>query len=285
MSIKSYYRLTKPGIIYGNLLTAAAGYFFASHWHNNYSALIGLLVGLGLIIGASCVANNVIDRDIDLKMERTKNRSTVTGDISKKTALRYAAILGILGAITLIVFTNFLTFLVGLFGVVVYLGFYSYAKRKSVWGTLVGGLAGAVPPIAGYAAYTNYLDQGAVILLFVLICWQLAHFYGIALYRKQEYKAAGIPVWPVIKGDWNAQFQALGAIGLFTIFSITLFFFGYTGFVYLAVMLVTGIAWFWYAVFLAGKLKAPVWGRKVFLSSLIVMIILCLSLAFGPILP
>ncbi|MEI9913841.1 MAG: heme o synthase [Candidatus Saccharibacteria bacterium] len=283
--IKTYYNLAKPGIIYGNLLTAAAGYLFASHWQNHYINLVAMLIGLGLIIGSSCVLNNVIDKGLDIKMERTKKRATVTGKISDKSALIYATILAVLGIVILGIFTNRLAVFTSLFGMLIYIVFYGYAKRKTVYGTLVGSLAGAVPPLVGYTAYTNFIDLAGIMLLFVLICWQLAHFYGIALYRKKEYKAAGLPVWPIVKGDWSAQVQAIGSIALFSLFAISLFLFGYCGFIYIATVLVLGIGWLWYTVIHAGKLSAAVWGRKVFLSSLVVILVFSLAISFGPILP
>jgi heme o synthase len=283
--LKKYYNLAKPGIIYGNLLTAAAGFFFASHWHNSYGLFIAMLAGTALIIGSGCVVNNVIDRDIDKKMERTKKRATVTGQIPLKSALIYALVIGILGCLILAIFINTLSLIVALFGFVIYVIFYGYAKRKTVYGTLVGSLAGAVPPLIGYVAFTNYIDQAGILLVFILICWQLTHFYAISLYRKKDYAAAGIPVWSVVKGDWSTELQAVGFIALFTVFSLSMFFFGYTGFVYLIVTFLLGIIWLWYSVLNVGKLNPSAWGRNVFISSLYVILIISVALAVGPILP
>jgi protoheme IX farnesyltransferase len=282
-TIKSYYNLAKPGIIYGNLLTAAAGFLFASHWHSSYSLFVSMLAGTALIIGSGCVFNNVIDRDIDKKMERTKKRATVTGQIPLNDALIYGAVLGVIGCLILGIFVNVLALVVAIAGFVIYVVIYGAAKRKSVYGTMVGSLAGAIPPLIGYTAVTKNIDQAGLILVFILICWQLTHFYAISLYRKKDYVAAGIPVWPIIKGDWSAQLQAIGFIGLFTIFSVSLFFLGYTGYIYLAASFVLGIGWLWYSVVIAGKLTASAWGRKVFVSSLIVILAISVLLAVGPV--
>lgn len=283
--LKSYYNLTKPGIVYGNLLTAIAGFLFASHWHINLRLFISMNVGLGLIIGSSCVLNNVLDKNIDRKMERTKKRATATGDIPTKSALIYASTLGLIGVVILGTLTNILTLMVALFGIAVYVIFYGLAKRRTVYGTLVGSLAGAVPPLVGYTSYTNYIDLAGILLVFILICWQLTHFYGIALYRKKDYQNAKLPVWPVVKGDWNTQVQAIASIVLFTLFAIGLFLIGACGFTYLAIVLLLGIGWLWYALFTAGKLRAEAWGKKIFISSMTVMLILCVALALGPVLP
>ena len=284
-AIKSYYNLTKPGIIYGNLLTATAGFFFASHFHNSFGLFLAMLIGTALIIASGCVVNNVIDQDIDKKMERTKKRATATGQIVTKHALIYAAVLGIIGALVLIVFVNFLSLWVAALGYFLYVVIYGLAKRKTVYSTAIGSLSGAIPPLIGYTAITNSIDQAGVILVFILICWQLAHFYGISLYRKKEYAAAGIPVWPIVKGDWSAQLQALAFIGLFGIFSLSLFFLGYCGFIYLAATFVLSVGWLWYSLVQAGKLSAYDWGRQIFRSSLIVILAISVLLALGPILP
>jgi protoheme IX farnesyltransferase len=283
--VKSYYNLAKPGIIYGNLITATAGFLFASRWHSPFHLYISMLLGLALIIGSGCVINNVIDKSIDAKMDRTKKRATVTGQISDQSALIYAAALGLIGSIILILFTNSLTFFVALTGFIIYVVVYGVAKRKTVYGTLIGALAGAVPPLVGYTAFTNYIDLAGELIVLILICWQVSHFYGIALYRKKDYKAAGLPVWPVVKGDWSAQLQAIAFIALFSVFSVALFVFGYCGYTYLITVLVLGLGWLWYSVLNAGKLSASIWGRKIFLSSLIVMLVISLALAFGPVLP
>ncbi|MHB1864733.1 MAG: heme o synthase [Candidatus Saccharimonadales bacterium] len=285
ISFKDYYNLTKPGIIYSNLLTAAAGFLFASHWHNSYRLFISMLIGLALIIASACTVNNVIDRKIDAKMDRTKKRALVTGKISVKDALKFATVIGVAGALILGILVNSTALLLALAGVAIYVVFYGLAKRQSVYGTLVGSLSGAVPPIVGYTAFSGSLDLASVILLMVLVCWQLAHFYGIALYRKKEYAAAGLPVWPIVKGDWNAQLQAIASIAIFALLSICLFIFGYVGYVYLLAMLIIGISWLWYSVITANRLSANIWGRKLFISSLIVMLLFCISISFGPLLP
>lgn len=283
--IKAYYNLTKPGIIYGNLLTAAAGFLFASHWHNNYLHFVLMLIGLGLIISSACTFNNVIDSGIDAKMERTKKRATVTGHIATKAALIYATTLGVIGCLVLGIFVNVLALGIALFGMAIYVIFYGLAKRRSVYGTLIGSLAGAVPPIVGYTAVTRSLDLASFVLFLTLVCWQLAHFYGIALYRKHEYQAAGLPVWPIVKGDWNAQLQAIGSIAFFGLFAVCLFLFGYAGFTYAGFTLVIGLVWLWYAVFQANRLTAAAWGRKIFLSSLVVILLFSIAIAVGPLLP
>ena len=118
--IKTYYNLTKPGIIYGNAITATAGFFLASQGQIDWQLLLAALVGLSLIIASGCVFNNLFDRDIDSRMERTKNRALAKGSISKQSAIIYAITLGLVGTLVLMNYTNFLTTLVALTRLFIY---------------------------------------------------------------------------------------------------------------------------------------------------------------------
>jgi len=281
---KAYYELAKPGIIYGNLLTAAAGFLFASQWKSGWGTLLFMLVGLGLIIGCGCAINNATDKEIDSLMDRTKKRAIVSGQIKSESALIYAGILGALGALILGLLTNYTALLVALFGLFVYVGPYGLSKRKTPYSTIIGSLSGAVPPLVGYTAFSNSVDAPGIIIVCLLICWQMTHFAAISLYRKKEYKAAGLPIWSVVHGDWSTQLQAVGFIGLFTIFGVGLFIFGYVGYLFLLGIMITGLGWLWYSVVQTNKLPPGAWGKKVFLSSLIVIMATSLLLAVGPIL-
>jgi protoheme IX farnesyltransferase len=218
-------------------------------------------------------------------MERTKKRATVTGDIKSKHVRNYGLILMALGLITLAALTTLTAMYVALFGIFMYVLIYGVAKRKTIYSTMIGSISGAIPPVVGYSAFSSSVDQGAMLLFFILVCWQMAHFYGIALYRKKEYKAAGLKVWPLVKGDWSTQVQAMFFIAFYTIFAMAMFILGYTGFIYLVVIMITGLGWLWYSVTLASRYNASEWGRKVFHSSLTVIIVTSIALSLGPLLP
>lgn len=283
--IKSYYHLTKPGIVYGNLITAVAGFLFASHWSWDYGALVGLIIGVAMVIGGSCALNNIIDKDIDARMERTRSRAIVTGRISTREALIFGSVLLIGGSFILAMTTNTLTMLVAWIGAIIYVVIYGWAKRITVYGTLIGSLSGAMPLLGGYTAVKDHIGLAGIILVFILVCWQMAHFYAIALYRKKDYQAANLPIWSVVKGDWSTQVQVMTFIALYSVFLVSLFVLGYVGYSYLATALIIGLAWFWQSIISIDKLNSTAWGKKVFKSSLIVIVVTSLMLAFGPILP
>jgi protoheme IX farnesyltransferase len=281
---KTYYSLTKPGIIYGNILTAAAGFLLASRWHIDFSLLFGLIVGTSLVIGSACVFNNVIDRGIDIKMARTKKRALVSGAVTPRSALVYATVLGLIGFTTLIALTNWLTVVVGIVAFVDYVVLYGLSKRRSVYGTIVGSISGAAPIVAGYTAVTDRFDRAALLLFLILVFWQMPHFYAIAMYRLKDYTAANIPVLPRVSGMKNTKIQIMAYIVAFAAACTLLTVFGYTGVIFLIVMLVISAAWLWqgYAGFTTREDTA--WARKMFFYSLIVMVTLSVMLSVGSVL-
>lgn len=230
-----------------------------------------MLVGLSLVIASGCVFNNYIDMDIDAKMSRTKKRPLVAGTISVRNALIYAVTLGLAGGFILGAFTNMRALLSAMFGLFAYTVLYSFWKRRSSFGTVVGSISGAVPPVVGYLAVTDKFDSGAWLLFLILVCWQMPHFYAIAIYRAKEYKAAGIPVLPLKKGLLNAKVQIFGYIVAFTFAASALAAFGYGGYVYFVVVLVLSLYWLWLAAKGFKVKDSDRWARKMFGASLIII--------------
>lgn len=200
-----YYRLTKPGIVYGNALTALAAFVFASRGVVDLGVLGAMLFGLMFSIASACVINNILDRDIDIHMERTKERALPMGRISVQSATIFAIVLFCIGSGLLYFFVNVLALLVTLFGVGMYLLVYTPLKRVSIHSTIVGALAGAVPPVVGYVAVTNAFDITSLLLFLILVCWQMTHFLAIAIFRVDEYRAAQIPVMSVRVGMFRSK--------------------------------------------------------------------------------
>lgn len=283
--IRAYYWLAKPGIVYGNSLSVIAGFLFASRGTIHFDVFAAVLIGIGLIMGCACVLNNIIDRGIDEKMARTKKRALVTGEISATNAYIYAGILGVMGFITLALWVNWLTVVLGLIALFLYVVAYGIAKRKTVYGTLVGSIPGALPPVAGYAAVTNQLDTVAILLFIILIAWQMPHFYSIAIYRAKEYKAAGIPVWPLVKGIPSTKYQILGFVIVFIITSLLLTILGYAGLSYAVILSFLGCLWLLRAIKGFSVKNHEKWARGMFGFSLIVLLGFCGALAVDAWLP
>ncbi len=282
---RTYYQLTKPGIIYGNLLTAAGGFLLASKGQVNWWLLLATLAGTSLIIASGCVFNNYLDRTIDKKMARTKQRALATGLVPVRSAIMYGTVLGLLGVLILSVWTSFLVLSIGLVAWLFYVAVYGIAKRRSLYGTLVGTIPGAAPMVAGYVAVTNQFDLGALLLFVIMVCWQMPHFYAIAMYRFKDYKAAGLPVLPVKRGMLAAKRQILAYIVAFIIACAGLSAFGYTGYVFVVVMAALGAYWLYLGIKNFQVIKDKAWGRKMFLFSLIVIMSLSIMLPIGAVLP
>lgn len=283
--LKSYYYLAKPGIIYGNLVTATAGFLLASKNHLDLLLLLETLLGIALVIASACVFNNYIDRDIDKKMARTQKRALVSGLVPVRNALVYASVLGILGFLVLSFSTNLLTVIIGLIGYIDYIVLYGLAKRRSVHGTVVGSVAGAMPIVAGYTAVTNRFDSGAFLLFLILVFWQMPHFYAIAIRRLKDYKAAGLPVLPVKKGVHATKIQILIYILAFSVAVVLLSVFGYTGYIFLAVMGLLCLEWLRRGVQGFGTKDDIAWARSMFLFSLIITLSLSIMISIGGLLP
>ncbi len=283
--IKDYYRLAKPGIIYGNAITAAAGFFLASKGHfyaeggsafgGDIKLFLAMIVGLSLVIASGCVFNNLFDSDVDAKMDRTKNRAMVTGVVSKTAAIIYGIALLIVGTVILWLLTTHYSLLTALIGWIFYVLIYTPLKRSSVYATIIGSIAGAVPPVVGYTAVANRLDAGALILFLILVLWQMPHFYAIAIYRLKDYTEASIPVLPVKQGIQNTKIQMLIYIIFFIIAAASLTYYGYTRYLYLAVTVLLGLAWLRLAIQGFKTADNTAWAKKMFRFSLIVITLLC----------
>lgn len=272
--------MTKPGIIFGNLVTLSGGFFLGSEGHINYFMWLIAMVGMALVIGAGCVFNNVIDKDIDGMMERTKERALVLGLISDKTALLYAITLALLGFALLYAFTNALTLLFAALGFFVYVVVYSLVlKRRSTYSTIIGSIAGAVAPVIGYVAATNRLDLGALFLFLMLLLWQMPHFYAISIYRMSDFKAAAIPVLPLKRTMFYTKVSMLVYMLLFAVAAVAPSLFGYTGHIYFVIAILASCYWLYLGLQGFKTAQDAPWAKKVFGFSIILITLLCVSMA------
>ncbi len=274
--------LTKPGIILGNAITTAGGFALASRGHIDLWLFLVTLIGLSLIVASAGVFNNYFDRYADAKMARTKHRPLVVGLISSSKALLFATALGLAGGVILGVYTNYLTVLIALTGFLVYLVLYAFMKYRSFYGTLIGSIAGGVPPLVGYCAVSNQLDTGALLIFLILVLWQMPHFFAIAIYRMDDYAAASIPVLPVAKGMLATKIQMFFYIIAFILTAVMLTATGYMGYIYGLISAILGLCWLGLCVkgFYVDQSKDRLWAKRMFLCSLIVIMALCITIPF-----
>lgn len=281
---REFVALTKPGIIRGNLLSATAGFLLASNRHFDAVGLIAMLIGTSCIIAAACVCNNILDRRIDIAMERTRHRALVEGRISVRAALIFALLLFIVGVAALLMGTNVTTCAIGLIGFVAYVALYGYAKRNSVYGTHIGSISGATPPIAGYVAAHGSIDTVAVVLFVIMLFWQMPHFFAIALYRKSDYAAASIPTMPVLQPTDVAKRRILGYVVAYGICSLLLPFVITMSPLYGVGMAILIVYWLWMGLHKLRGASSVQWGKRMFLFSLIVLLTQSLLISINPLL-
>lgn len=280
--MKTYYMLTKPGIIMGNVITTASGFVLASKDHISWGLFLVTMIGLSLIIASAGVFNNYIDRAMDAKMSRTKDRALVKGLISAQNAILFGIVLGIAGVLMLSYFTNSLTVMIALTGFFVYLVLYAFLKYRSFYGTIVGSIAGGVPPIVGYCAVSNQLDEAAFLLFMILVLWQMPHFFAIAIYRYDDYAAASIPVLPITKGLYITKIHMALYIIAFIFTALLLTFTGHTGYIYGIIASVLGLLWLGLCFngFKINSSDDKQWAKQMFRYSLVVIMGICITIPF-----
>ncbi|WP_273205295.1 heme o synthase [Marinobacter subterrani] len=283
--LRQFIALTKPGIIFGNSISVMGGFFLAAQGEFNPGLFIATLIGLALVIASGCAFNNLIDRDIDALMERTLDRPLVRGTITPATTFGFATVLGMAG-FTMLLGINLLTVGLAAFGFAIYVGAYSlYFKRRSVHGTLVGSLSGAIPPVVGYCAVTGVFDTGALILLVTFCLWQMPHSYAIGIFRFRDYQRVGIPVLPVAEGIRTAKHHSLAYTVAFTVSALSLSVAGYTGIGYFVVALLMGL--YWIKIGLAGYQTTDdiKWAKGNFGFSILTVCALSLMMSLNGYLP
>jgi protoheme IX farnesyltransferase len=278
----NYYLITKPGIIFGNVLTLIAGFLLASKGDFPVLLFFATLLGLVFVVASACVLNNYIDREMDKKMKRTQDRVLVKKLITNKNALVFSFLLGILGFIVLY-FVNLLTIALAFTGFFIYIVPYSLWKSQTVHATAIGSIAGAMPPVIGYCAVCNQLDLGAFILFGMMVLWQMPHFHSIAVCHIKDYAMAGIPVLPLHKGMMRTKVHMMLYIAAFIPAVMALSLLEYTGFVVLGVSAILGLCWLGLCAVGFQSHDDPLWGKYMFRWSLVTILAICLAIAWDSI--
>lgn len=286
MKLRALYRLTKPGVTYGNLITTVAGYLFAANGKIDWPLFLALTIGTWFIIASACVINNYLDQDIDAKMERTKKRPLLTGEVTDKQAVAFGTLLGLAGFAILISMTNWWVVGVGAFGWIVYVWLYgALGKRKSVHGTLVGALSGAAPILAGYVAVYPRLDLVGLALFGVIFFWQMPEFYAISIFRQKEYAHADLPVSAVKRGV-PATVQQIFAYTILTIITtLVLCSSSLASWTMLLVLSGTSLLWLRIAAEGFSTKDSVAWAKREFHFALIFLVIFSLIISLNPYLP
>ncbi|UII57273.1 heme o synthase [Cytobacillus spongiae] len=277
---KDFLALIKVGIVNSNLITTFTGLWLALHFTGagfltNIDTILFTLIGSSLIIAGSCSINNYIDRDIDHLMERTKGRPTVTGKVNPQKVILMGLLFIVLGT-TFLLLTTLTAAIIGLIGVFSYVVLYTmWSKRKLVSNTIVGSISGAVPPLIGWAAVDANLDLIAWSLFLIMFAWQPPHFYALAMRRVEEYRAARIPMLPVVKGFKATKRSIMLWIVALLPIPLLLTDLGYT---FLIIATVLNIGWLGLGIYGYKSQDDLKWAKQMFVYSLQYMTIMFVAM-------
>lgn len=250
--VASYINLMKPHVTVLLLGTALAAMAVASNGHLPLVATIATMIGGALAAGSANAINCYWDRDIDQIMSRTRTRSLPSGRVQETHALIFGLALGVLSIATYELFVNLLSALLALAAIVFYVGVYTmWLKRTTPQNIVIGGAAGAVPVLIGWAAATNTVGWAAVWMFLIIFFWTPPHFWAVSLVLKNDYARAGVPMLPVVKGERETHRQIIIYTLVLIAVSLGLFAGHYMGWLYLAVALVLGAVLLGYAINLA----------------------------------
>ena len=198
---RGYLELTKPGVQALLFVSCASGMLIGSDFNPPITAFFFGLIGISFLAASSAVVNHFFDKNIDSKMNRTSNRPLVKGNISDNSAILFSVLLSCSGSWMLLAFTNFLTWLLTTLTFIFYGFIYTkYLKFMTSQNIVIGGLAGAMPPLLGWSAITNTIEPDALLLVLIIMVWTPPHFWALAVHRVEDYKDAAVPMLPVQKG-------------------------------------------------------------------------------------
>lgn len=248
---RDYLELCKPNVVALMILTTVVGMFLAVPGMVPLDILIAGNLGIGLCAASAAVINHVVDKKIDGLMQRTQNRPVATGRLEDWQALLFSAVLGLCGMLTLIYFVNSLTAWLTLASLIGYALIYTcFLKRATPQNIVIGGLAGAAPPLLGWAAVTNEIHGHALLLVLIIFAWTPPHFWALAIHRKDDYAKAGIPMLPVTHGDKYTRLHILLYTIIMFVVTILPFVTKMFGLLYLLGAVVLGVGFLYWAVVL-----------------------------------
>ena len=258
---RDYYALTKPRVVMLIVFTTIVGMFLAvPGWPDPAALLFGTL-GIGLASSSAAVFNHVLDHRTDILMMRTMGRPLPQGKLTERSALTFATVLCVISMIVLWFLVNPLTAVLTFLSLIGYAVVYTvFLKRATPQNIVIGGAAGAAPPVLGWTAMTNEVTSSALLLFLIIFAWTPPHFWALAIARKEEYEKVGIPMLPVTHGEDYTRLHILLYTILLIIITILPYLTGMSGLIYLATALALGAVFLRHAIrmrFVPGDLELP----------------------------
>ena len=246
---RDYYELTKPRVVMLIVFTAVVGMFLAVPGWPGASAMLFGTVGIGMAASAAAVFNHVLDARIDIHMLRTRGRPLPEGRVSESNALAFASAICVLSMIVLWFLVNPLTAVLTFSSLIGYAVIYTvFLKRATPQNIVIGGAAGAAPPVLGWTAVTGEITSSALLLFLIIFVWTPPHFWALAIARKDEYAKVGIPMLPVTHGEEYTRLHILLYTILLVVITVIPYLTGMSGLIYLAAAISLGAVFLNYAV-------------------------------------
>jgi protoheme IX farnesyltransferase len=273
--IVDYVALTKPRIVALLVVTAYSAMVVAQGGLPPWGVTAATLVGLTLSAGGANAVNMWYDRDIDQVMERTRHRPVAAGRLRPGAALAFGLAAQLVSLVEMTLTVGWLAAVISLAGFLFYVLVYTmWLKRRTPQNIVIGGAAGAFPPLVGWAAVTHQVTLAPILMFLIIFLWTPPHFWALALYKQDDYRRANIPMMPVVQGEWATKVQALGYTLLLMLASMLLYATGVVGVVYLAAV-VLGVGFIAYTVALLRERKPEDrWARRTFRYSLVYVLVL-----------
>lgn len=276
--MRDYWILCKPRVVMLMILTSMVGMCLAPTNPFSWTLFFIANAGIALVACSAAAVNHLVDQHIDRMMQRTKNRPIAQGKVTTKNAIIFAAILCVAGMFLLMQFVNTLTAVLTFLTLVGYAGIYTlYLKHATPQNIVIGGLAGAAPPLLGWVAMTGHIDPGAIVLLLIIFVWTPPHFWALAIYRVDDYSKADVPMLPVTHG---IRFTKINIV-LYTVllFGVTLlpFAIGMSGWIYLVAALLLGARFLQWTIRLLRSDDAQI-AMTVFRFSIVYLMLLFAAL-------
>jgi protoheme IX farnesyltransferase len=266
---RDYYELTKPRVVMLIVFTAIVGMFLAvPGWPDPLALLFGTL-GIGLAASAAAVFNHVLDHRIDILMMRTMGRPLPQGKLTERSALTFASVLCVIAMIILWFLVNPLTAVLTFLSLIGYAVVYTvFLKRATPQNIVIGGAAGAAPPVLGWTAMTNEVTSSALLLFLIIFVWTPPHFWALAIARKEDYEKVGIPMLPVTHGEAFTRLNILLYTILLVVITVVPYLIGMSGLIYLVSALVLGGIFLHHAIRMRQVPDDPVLPMKTFKYSI-----------------
>ena len=248
-SWRDYLELTKPRVVALIMLTAIIGTLLATPGLPPLDALIFGNVGIALAAASAAAVNHLLDRRIDARMARTRRRPLPTGHVTPARALSFALILGVSSMLILVAFVNLLTAVLTFCSLIVYAVIYTvWLKRATPQNIVIGGAAGAAPPVLGWIAVTNHIDYQPLLLFLIIFAWTPPHFWALAIARRNDYAKADIPMLPVTHGVEFTRLHVLLYTVILCLVTLLPYLTGMSGLLYLGIAVVLNARFLWQAI-------------------------------------